>query len=286
MRKIVYSTAKEMFSLLMIAIMAISSKAQTEVSDSLPFLKSKYLYEYLHESKTMMNGNVVSETTMETEYDDDNKIVSMITKTNGQKSMESVDYKYGDKTRSYTVNMYMNGNLTQSTNYNDTFADDIYRNMLVSEMKNDIGDDNGIRRFEWTYDDKGRIIGMKHFLNGVLQSEQREYVWTPNSCEYVEETFLPFPSMQHVSKQFKDDNYVQNILEIHKMDMNGMQSESRNEYQYDDDGNIISSKSYSNGELFTEWKDYSWGDKKSTHTEIMYMNGTPMSTTEVTQYFK
>ena len=277
---------KGVLSLILIAFVAITSKAQTEISDSLPFLKSKYLYEYLHESKTMMNGNVVSETTMETTYDDNDRIVSMITKTNGQKTMESIDYKYGDKTRSYTVNMYMNGDLTQSSNYNDTFADDIYRNMLVSEMTNNVGDNKGVRRYEWTYDDNGRIIGMKHYLNDVLQSEQRDYVWTPNSCEYVEETFLPFPSVQHVLKQFKDDNYVQNVLEVHKMDMNGMQSELRSEFEYDDDGNIISMKSYNNGQLMSEWKDYTWGNKKSTHTEIMYMNGTPMSITEVIQYYK
>lgn len=286
MKKYLIYQKKCISALLLTALGAFTGAAQKEVPDSLPFLKSKYLHEYLHESKMMMNGNVVSETITETTYDDDNRISNMTTKTNGQKVLEQIDFKYGDKTRSHTVNNYLNGNLTTSSLYNDTFADAIYRNMLVSESKNKLADDNSLQRMEWTYDDKGRIIGMKHYLNGVLQSEQRDYVWTPNSCEYVEETFLPFPSIQHVSKKFKDDYYVQNILEIHKIDMNGMQSELRNEFEYDEDGNIISMKSYTNDMLTSEWKDYNWGDKKSTHTEIMYMNGSPMSTTEVTQLFK
>lgn len=277
---------KGILAFLFIAFAAITSCAQTETPDSLPFLKSKYLHEYLHEAKMMMNGNVVSETITETTYDEKDRISSMTIKTNGQKIMEFIDYNYGDKTRNYTVNNFLNGNLSASTIHNDTFADDIYRNMLTSESKNKLADDNSVQLMEWTYDDNGRIIGMKQYLNGVLQSEQRDYVWTTNSCEYVEETFLPFPSISHVSKQFKDNYYVQNILEIHKIDRNGMQSESRNETKYDDDGNIISFKSFDNGELSFEWKDYVWGDNKSTHTEIMYINGNPMSVTEVTQYYK
>lgn len=42
----------------------------------------------------MMNGNVVSDFKMETAYDDNDRIVSMITTTYGQKAMESVHYTF------------------------------------------------------------------------------------------------------------------------------------------------------------------------------------------------
>ena len=111
-------------------------------------------------------------------------------------------------------------------------------------------------------------------------------MWTPNSCEYVEISYFPMASSQKVTKKFQDENYVQNILEVHEIDMNGVKMENKNECTYDSDGNLTSMKSYTNGQLTMEWKDYIWGDKKNTHKEVMYMNGTPFMTIEVTQYYK
>lgn len=274
-----------MGSILTLSICSFSVKAQNE-TDDLPFLKSDYLYEYLHEVKTTMGGNVISETKMETTYDDNNHIMSMITTTNGAKTMEMIDYVYGDKTRSNATNMYMNGQKMMTMKTNSTFADDIYRNMTVNETETEQMGNKSKQRNEWTYDDQGRIIGMKQFLNGDLQLEQKNYEWTPNSCTYEEIQYFPMKSMQKVSKQFKDENYVQNILEIHETDMNGVKMESRSEWTYDDNGNMTSFKNFQNGQLSMEWKDFVWGDKKGSHNEIMYMNGTPTTTSEVKQYYK
>ena len=268
-----------------LSLFSFSTNAE-DTTEDLPFLKSDYLYEYLHEVKTSMGGNVVSETKMETTYDDNNHIISMITTTNGAKTMEMIDYVYGDKIRSNTSNIYLNGQKMMTMKTNSTFADDIYRNMTVNESETDQMGKVSKQRNEWTYDDQGRIIGMKQFLNGELQLEQKDYEWTPNSCSYVEILYFPMKSTKNVSKQFKDDHYIQNILEVHETDMNGVKMESRSEWTYDDAGNMTSFKNYSNGQLSMEWKDFVWGDKKGSHTEIMYMNGAPTTTSEVKQYYK
>ena len=267
-------------------VTSLNFNAYAADGDELPFLKSDYLYEYLNESKIMMGGNVVSESKTEITYDDDNHIISMVSYMNGQKLMEMIDYTYSDRKRTHIANNYSHGEIMMSSKVTDTFADDIYRNMLVSERETEMAGNKSVTRYEWIYDDQGRIIGMKEFLDGQLQMEQKEYVWTPNSCEYIEERLLPFPSVTKVTKQFQDEHYVQNVLEIHASDRNGVKTEFRTECQYDDNGNLISLKSYLNGQLSSEWKDYNWGDKKSSHTVISYMNGNPTSTSEVVQYYK
>mgnify|MGYP003288418835 CR=1 FL=1 len=257
-----------------------------KAQEAMPFLKGEYVYEYLRESKTMMNGTVVSELRTETTYDDNFLITSIVSYSNGQKTLELYDYVYGDRTRLHKSKTYMNGQCLTSQEYTDTFIDDFYRNMSLSEITTTTAGTTSNERIEYTYDDQGRIIGMKHYVNGELHIEQLNYVWTPNSCEYESITYAPFPSTSKVSKKFIDEFYVQNVCEIHITTMNGFQTENRSEFTYDDNGNLTSMKSYLNGTLSMEWKDYVWGNKMNKHTEIMYMNGTPISTAEVTQYYK
>lgn len=270
------------------ATMSLGSKAYdlTKAQEAIPFLKSVYAYESLRESKMVVGGNVINETRTETTYNNDNLVTSVITLQNGQKSIELSDYVYGDKNRTHNAITYVNGQPYTKSSYNDTFGDDFYRNITVSDVITETMGNQSKERIEWAYDENGRIIGMKHYVNEQLVKEQKNYTWTPNSCEYEEITYSPIPSTDKVTKKYADDNYVQNVLEIHSIDMNGAKTESKNECSYDKDGNITSLKSYQNGQLTMEWKDYVWGDKKNTHTEIMYMNGNPMSVTEVTQYYK
>lgn len=279
MKKFIYLAA---------AALSISATAfaQQTKEEAMPFLKGPYAYEILREGKASMNGNPISDTRTETKYDDNNNIISIITTNNGQPMMELVDYVYGDRTLSYVTNSYMNGQKTSTIKTSNQYADDFYRNIAVSEIVMDMLGNTSNQKLEWNYDDQGRVTGMKQYADGQLQSEEKNYVWTPNSCEYEIITYAPIASTQKVSKKFQDDHYVQNVLEIREMDMNGFKTEIKNEYTYDNDGNLTSSKSYTNGDLTSEWKDYNWGDKKSSHTEIMYMNGAPYMVTEVTQYYK
>lgn len=257
-----------------------------KAKEAMPFLKSDYAFEYLRIQKSMMGGKDVGETRVETTYNEDGLITSVITTTNGQKQLELVDYVYGDKSRSHTANTYMNGQLFTSESFSDSFSDDFYRNMTASDIvKNQMG--NVVKEhIEWTYDDASRIVGMKHYQGDKLQLEQKDYVWTPNSCEYITVTYFPIASTDKVKKIFKDTEYVQNILETHEVEMNGVKTSTRSEFTYDDKGNIISMKSYSNGQLLMEWCDYIWGNKQSSHKEIMYMNGNPISESIVEQYYK
>lgn len=278
---------KKLVNLAVMAILAgFSTSAQTTAEEVMPFLKGEYVYEYLREAKAMMNGSVVSETRTETTYDDNNHITKILVTTNGQPTLETTDFNYGNRTMSNVSNSYMNGQKLSTTKTSNQYADDFYRNTSIAEIETEGFGNTTKQRNEWSYDEQGRIIGMKQFQDGQLQKEQKDYVWTPNSCEYVEISYFPIASTQKVTKKFQDENYVQNILEVHEIDMNGVKMENKNEYTYDPDGNLTSMKSFSNGQLTMEWKDYKWGDKKNTHTEVMYMNGTPSMTTEVTQYYK
>ena len=207
-----------------------------KAQETLPFLKGEYVYEYLRESKTMMNSTVVNVRT-ETSYDENFLITGIKTFTNGQKTLEFFDYVYGDRTRMYKANTYMNGQCISSQEFSDSFIDDFYRNMNVSEIKT---------------------------TSAGVSSIQ---------------------STEKVSKKFIDEFYVQNVCEIHIITINGVQTETKSEYTYDESGNLTSMKNFQDGQLVMEWKDYVWGDKKNTHIEIMYMNGSPMSTTEVTQFY-
>ena len=259
--------------------------AQTK-EEVMPFLKGEYVYEYLRESKNKMGDNIISETISKTDYNDNGNIISMVITTNGEKTMETIDYQYGDREMSNVSNNYLNGQKISTSKTHNTYADDFYRNISVSEIESEQFGNTSNLRIEWTYDDQGRMTGMKQFLNGELLSESTDFVWTPNSCEYITYSYSPIQSVDKVSKKFQDENYVQNVLEIHNIDMNGVSMENKNECTYDNDGNLTSMKSYSNGQLTMEFKDYVWGDKKNTHEEVMYMNDKPYSISEVTQYYK
>ena len=258
-----------------------------KAQEAMPFLKSEYAYEYLRVDKTIMNGMVVSESRTESSYNENFLITGIVTYMNGQKTMELYDYVYGDRTRLHKTNTYMNGQCLSTQDVSDTFVDDFYRNMNLSEITTATGGVvSSMQRIEFTYDEQGRITGMKQFVNGELQTEQFNYVWTPNSCEYESVTYFPFQSTDKVSKKFIDEHYVQNVCETHVMTMNGIQMETKNEYTYDESGNMTSMKSYQNGQLSMEWKDFVWGDKINTYTQVMYVNGAPMSTSVVTRYYK
>ena len=90
-------------------------------------------------------------------------------------------------------------------------------------------------------------------------------------------------NFSEMSDSFIDDFYRNMSVNEITTTTAGISSVQKNEFTYDENGNIISMKTFQNGQLSMEWKDYVWGDKKNTHVEIMYMNGSPMSTTEVTQ---
>ena len=283
MRNYIKLIAVAIFSIIAFAANAYDIE---KAKEAMPFLKSDYAYEYLRVQKKMMGDKVVGENRTVTTYNDNYLITSVITTDNGQKSIELVDYVYGDQTRSHKANTYMNGQLFTSENFSDVCGDDFYRNMTVSEStKTQLGNSSNIR-VEWTYDDADRIIGMKQYQDGKLQLEQKDYTWTPNSCEYVTVTYFPIASTDKVKKTFRDTEYVQNILETHDIDMNGLKTSLRSEFAYDDNGNLISMRNYNNDQLLMEWKDYIWGDKKSTHKEIMYMNGNIISESLVEQFYK
>ena len=252
----------------------------------MPFLKGDYVYEILRESKTKMGDNLITETIIKTEYDDNNNIVSIIVTTNGEKTLEMIDYVYGDRKMTNLTNQYLNGQLFSSMKTNNTYDDDFYRNIAVGELETIKGGIPSIQRNEWTYDDQGRMTGMKQYIDGNLSEEQKDYTWTSKSCEYFTYSYSPIQYTEKVTKKFEDDNYVRNVLELHQRDMNGFNIEIKNEATYDNEGNLTSLKSYTNGELTLEFSDYIWGDKKNTHKETMYVNGSPSMISEVTQYYK
>lgn len=257
-----------------------------KAKEAMPFLNSDYAFQYLRIQKNLMNGQPIGETRTETKYTDDGLISSIVTTTNGEKTLELIDYEYGDRTRNYKSNTYLNGQLFSNSTFHDTFGDDFYRNMTTSDnITNQMGKPGKVH-MEFTYDEEGRIVGMKQYQDDKLQIEQKDYCWTPNSCEYLSITYFPIPSNDHVKKSFQDTNYVQNILEIHEIEMNGTKTDSKSEFTYDDKGNMTSMKNFSNGQLLTEWKDYIWGDKKSSHKEIMYLNGNVISESLVEEFYK
>ena len=257
-----------------------------KAKEAMPFLNSDYAFEYLRVQKIMMGDKVIGESRTETTYNDQYLIASIVGTMNGQKTLELVDYEYGDRSRTHTANTYVNGQLYSSALFVDTFGDDYYRNMTISEIYKTQSGIKSKERIEWTYDNDGRITSMKHYQDDKLAIEQKDYIWTPNSCEYTEISYFPTASTSKVKKTFRDSDYVQNILEIHEIEMNGVKTDTRGEFDYDDKGNLISMKSYNNGQLLTEWSNYSWGNKQNTHKETMYMNGTIISESIVEQYYK
>ena len=275
-----------LFSTASINLYAQANYNLQKAQQAMPFLKGEYAYEYLRESKTIMNGTVVSVSRTETSYNDNFLITSIVSYMNGQKNLELYDYVYGDRTRTHKTRTYMNGQCLNSQEVSDHFADEFYRNISNSETKTTIAGNSSIQKTEYTYDEQGRMTGMKVFENGKLQKEQFNYVWTPNSCEYESKTYTPFQSTEKVSKKFIDEYYVQNVCEIHIITTNGFNIESKNEFTYDEKGNLTSMKSFQNGQLSMEWKDYVWEEKKCTHKEITYINGSPTTLIEVTQYYK
>ncbi len=286
MKKIIYSCI-----IMVLACLTISNPsviAQNTKEEAMPFLKGDYVYEYLRESKTTMGGNVVSENQTETTYNTENNVTSVITTTNGQKTLEMLAYVYGNKTLTYQGNTYMNGQLLSSQKFSNTYADNFYRNMLTSDIETEGMGSTTKQHIEYSYDNQNRIVGMKHYQDGKLQKEELNYVWTPNTCEFEEITYFPIQSKAKVSRKYQDENYVQVLEEIRITEMGGVTTETKSEYTYLNtyNGNLTSMKNFQNGVLVMEWKDYVWGDKKNTHTEIMYANGSPISTSEVTQYYK
>lgn len=264
---------------------ANDAKAQFNVKEYIDHM-GDYVHPYLHEEKATMNGMVVTQSKTETQYDDKMRPIHQVVTLNGMKQMEISDYVYDGKTTSYIVTYYLNGAENNKEKFTNTYMDDdqLYPVKMVMEA---VGPEpRDVRISEHTYNDEGLITHSVTTKNGVLEIENKNYVYTPNSCDYEFYTTIPAPANGKGHMEFKDGKKYLREVEETVMDYPTGPMKTRSEHRFDENGMLAGSKVYTNGELSFEFKDYVWGDKKCNYTQVTYANGQPLMVTEISEYYK
>lgn len=139
---------------------------------------------------------------------------------------------------------------------------------LISYTEYSDTSDVEIRKDLYKYDSQGRVIGVKSYEDGKLSSEKKDYVYSENELTCTRETY----TNDTVSNSYKIVRVYDaaNLLsEIHYRA--GTNEESyKLLYEYDSQEREISVKTYINGMLLNEQKNYSYSNNKITYNEYEY----------------
>ncbi|MDL2289886.1 hypothetical protein LJB95_00590 [Paludibacteraceae bacterium OttesenSCG-928-F17] len=204
------------------------------------------------------------------EYDDLGRKISYKEYRNDSLSVEVTDYTYNGKECNYTYNYYKNGEVSSTNKEKMVYYDDMYIKCVtyVNYDKNN----QEQNRSELNYDDLGREIGLKHYFRGDLNMEHKDYVYNDKECKYIlyDESLLE-PLFVEYTKIYYDDLYIK--YKSFVSDFKRLDEIRIEKYEYDNFGRETSYKSYLNGMLANEYKDYVYNGKECNYTYIHYRNG-------------
>lgn len=139
--------------------------------------------------------------------------------------------------------------------YNDPAQTDWYKYTLKIEYNSDSISE--VTREEWTYDSTGRPTGRKEYNLGVLNYQNRDYVYNGDEVTYYEDFFGGGIT---VSTKYKLVNQLEwvRLRERAVYQPDGVTIKERQLATYDTDNKITSSKMERNGELYAAMRDITY----------------------------
>lgn len=221
------------------------------------------------------DGNVLKEETYEYTYDKDGNAI-IVKEYLGSSLVREIAF-------AYTTYKYA-GSATYASKDTVYYGEEKFvylydeNNDCVSIIQYDAsGEVAHLGEFEYTYDDLGNCILKKEFVNGNIVHEY-EYSYGTNDPTYIyrsKHVYYDANGYKYVTF-YNEQGYV--TKEIYYDNDGEIDYECDHEYTFDDKGNMLSEREYTDGALCREY-EYSCGTSNPDSTYMSkrtdYLNGSP-----------
>ncbi len=129
-------------------------------------------------------------------------------------------------------------------------------------------------RQEITYDADGRETGMKYYANGVLTHQYRDYQYNGRTVTFWNDVYSNGNVQTSIKNQrtYSEKNWIQ-ITQYITYAADGVTEAVHQEITYDADGRETGMKSYANGVLMFQYRDYQHNGRTITFWNDVYSNG-------------
>lgn len=225
-------------------------------------------WEYQYDNKgniTNMEGyvNGVLQGKRTFEYDEQGNVTKEETynfniSTNEFDLTNKIEYTYDGNTKSFTQEFYSNDG-TDTYSVVIVYTDTKREKIKNRKDKTTYSDGTTINNEEkYSYDNKGNVTLREYYTNGILTSKSG---YEGNTSFYY--SYGDNGEIKNSSKTIYTDSNRDKPLIIEN-------SNHKEEYTYDNDGNEIGYKLYWKGSLKTENKNYVYVGNKLTYTSLMY----------------
>ena len=137
-------------------------------------------------------------------------------------------------------------------------------------------------RSESDYNDEGRVIGIWMYLNGTLYLQYRDYQYNELTATYWHDSYSGgnLSSSRKVQVTYHDKNWMRWSRHITYAE-DGVTEAGRMEYDYDNDGRETGYRSYSNGTLYLQYRDYQYNELTTTYWYDIYSGGNVSLSTKI-----
>ncbi len=142
-------------------------------------------------------------------------------------------------------------------------------------------------RQENTYDADGRETGMVLYMNGVLNSQYRDYQYDGRTVTFWNDHYSEgiLQSGTKMQRTYIDQNWVQTTQNI-TYAADGITETIRQENTYDADGRETGMVLYMNGVLSSQYRDYQYNGRTVTFWNDHYLSGVLQSGTKMQRIYR
>ena len=228
------------------------------------------------------NGNEA--TRMEYTYDTEGRETGYKSFNKGTLTQQYRDYQYNGRTITFWGDTYTAGSVSASGKIQRTYSDLNW--IQLTQQIQYAANGTELSRMEYTYDTEGRETGYKYFLNGTLYYQCRDYQYNGRTITgwYDMYTSGSVSSSIKIQRTYSDLNWIQITQQI-QYASNGTEA-SRTEYTYDTEGRETGCKSFSNGKLAQQYRDYQYNGQTITSWFDMYTAGSLNSSFKIQRTYR
>lgn len=203
---------------------------------------------------------------------------------NGQLSHEGLNYEYDGLNCNYDVFSYnlnsLNGDeVYLHQHFKNEYLDETYlrqKHTIEYIYRTNSGQEDQVYESFYEYDGK-KVVGFKHFVNGILEIEADGFSYDGLNCSYTSRYYLDTGDITNILKieiQYLDDTYLRPTDTRYTTDDNevyykSVKYEGKKQKGY---------KVFVNGTLSEEGRDYVYDGLKCYYKVDYYQNGELSST--------
>lgn len=235
--------------------------------------KIKTLIEYAEDGVSLISRT-------EYEYDEAGRIVGYKNYSYDKLTSERFDYQYTGASVTYTYK-YEDRDILSISKYKEIYTDEKFEKLKTQIQFDEDGDFERIR-LEYEYNEKGIENGYKQYYNGNLMTERFDYQFNGRTITYITNDYFDgaISSTRKNKKVYTDITYEKIKTDIIYSPQGT--EEAKTEYDYDELGRLISSKTYHDDELRNECVNFQYDDLTMTYTYNYYIEGSKVHTRNYT----